>query len=473
MPIEPLYIAGRAWKSEQRSTLEIRSPYDGALVGHVSTCGPEQAEEAIRSAIGFRPELTRFQRSDILRRAEALVEQRNESLARTICAEAGTCIRDARHEVQRVCDILRLCASESLRDDSETFAGDISPTGRSRRVYTVREPLACVAAITPFNHPMSTVMHKLAPAVAVGTPIILKPSEKTPVSALRLAAILFEAGLPGPMLSVLIGQTSALPEMLARDPRIEALTFTGSTRVGMSLPAIAGYKRLALELGGNSELIVLRDADLGLAATLACEGAFRNAGQRCTAAKRVFVERPVYDQLVRMVQAKAVEYLCGDPMDPQTQVGSLISEAAAAGLEELIHAAVASGARLLHGGTRRGALLQPTVLSDVPRDAPIVCREAFGPIVKLLPVDDIDDAIACANSTEYGLATGVVTNSIDAAMKVIRRVKTGSVNVNELPGYRTEASPFGGVKHSGLGIKEGVTEACRWLTTVKCYSMPW
>lgn len=471
--MEPLYIAGRAWVDQTCRPLEIRSPFSGELVGRVTTCGPEQVEEAVSAAVSYRCDLTRFARSEVLRKAEEMVAERAESLARTITLEAGTCIRESTVEVKRVRDILRLCAAEALRDDSEVFAGDISPSGLSRRLYTCREPLSCVAAITPFNHPMSTVMHKLAPAVAVGTPMILKPSERTPLSALRLAAVLFESGLPGPMLSVLVGQNSTVPEALARHARVQALTFTGSTRVGMTLPALAGYKRLALELGGNSELIVLKDADLDLAATLACEGAFRNAGQRCTAAKRILVERPVYDAVVKRVQAKAKEYVCGDPLDPHTRVGALISEAAARGLESMIVAAVSSGARLLHGGTRRGALLEPTVLADVPRDALIVCQEAFGPIAKLLPVDDLDDAIAFANSTEYGLAAGVVTNSIDSAMRVIREVKTGSVNVNEVPGYRTEASPFGGVKHSGLGVKEGVVEACRWLTTVKTYSMPW
>jgi aldehyde dehydrogenase (NAD+) len=275
------------------------------------------------------------------------------------------------------------------------------------------------------------------------------------------------------MLSVVLGPSGEVGEALVRDERVECLTFTGSTAVGRRIAGIAGYKRLALELGGNSELIVLADADLDLAVRLACEGAFRNSGQRCTAAKRLLVDESIAERFAEGVTALAGEYTCGDPEDEQTRVGTVINEEAATHLESLTRDAVARGARLRRGGSRRGALLEPTVLSDVPRDAPIVREEAFGPIAKIVAVRGIDDAIAAANDTAYGLSAGLVTNNLAWAMRVVREVKTGNVNVNDVPGYRSERQPFGGVKASGLGVKEGVVEAARWMTTVKTVSWPW
>lgn len=466
-----LFIAGERFTSS--TMLDVRSPYTGQVVGRVPQCGRAEVERAIAAAIAYRATLSRHDRSEILLRTADLIKLRAETFAQQITSETGLCIRETRYEVGRALDVLKFSAIEALTDDGEAFACDVSPSGKPRRIFTLRQPVACVAAITPFNHPLNTVAHKLAPAVAAGAPVVLKPSEKTPLSALALAEALFEAGLPGPMLSVVLGPTDQVSSVLVRDQRIECLTFTGSTHVGMLIAQSAGYKRLALELGGNSELIVLPDADLDLAARLACEGAFRNSGQRCTAAKRLLVDRSVVVEFTRRVMAMSGEYVCGDPMDPATRVGTVIDEGSAMSLEKLIHDAVRRGASLLRGGVRRGAQLEPTVLGDVPRDAPIVCQEAFGPIAKILPVDGVDDAINLANATDYGLSTSVVTNNLAWATRVIHEVKTGTVNVNEVPGYRTERSPFGGVKMSGLGVKEGVAEACKWMTNVKTFSLPW
>lgn len=467
----PLFIAGERFSSPR--TLEVRNPYTREAVARVALCGREEVERAVAAALAYRCGLTRHERSEILTRTAAAIQSRAEEIARLITSETGLCIRETRYEVGRALDVLKFSALEALHDDGEAFACDVSPAGKARRIFTMRQPVGCVAAITPFNHPLNTVAHKLAPAVAVGAPMILKPSEKTPQAALLLAELLFEAGLPGPMLSVVLGPPDEVASALVADPRIECLTFTGSTRVGLLIAGAAGYKRLALELGGNSELIVLADADLDLAARLACEGAFRNSGQRCTAAKRLLVDDSVADEFTRRVASLSGEYTAGDPADPATRVGTVIDEDSAVRLEGMIRDAVARGARLLRGGTRRGAQLDPTVLADVPRDAPIVREEAFGPIAKIMRVRGVDDAIALANDTAYGLSTGVVTNNLAWATRVIHEVRTGTVNVNEVPGYRTERSPFGGVKMSGLGVKEGVAEACKWMTNLKTFSLPW
>ena len=345
--------------------------------------------------------------------------------------------------------------------------------GKPRKIFTTREPLRCAVAITPFNHPLNQVAHKLGPAIAAGTPIILKPSEKTPLVALRFAELLHESGLPGPMLSVLLGPTHEVAEFLVRHPDVEVVAFTGSVPVGKRIAATAGYKKLVLELGGNDPLIILEDADLDLAVTLAAEGSYRNSGQRCTAVKRILVHEAIAPEFTRRLVAKTAEYLCDDPMLESTRVGTVIDEASAIYLETVVQEAAAAGARVLTGGQRRGALLQPTVIDQVPRDCRMVVCESFGPLAPIITIRDLDDALTLANSTAYGLSSGVVTNNMQAALKAIRTLRCGTVNINEVPGFRVESSPFGGVKDSGLGIKEGVIEAMKGYSYVKTFSLPW
>jgi aldehyde dehydrogenase (NAD+) len=362
---------------------------------------------------------------------------------------------------------------EALRDDGQIYSCDISPGGRQRKIYSTREPLRLVAAITPFNHPLNQVAHKIAPAIAAGAPMILKPSEKTPLTAVKFGELLYEAGLPGWMLSVVVGTVDDVVRPLIADERVELVTFTGSAAVGKEIAATAGYKRLCLELGGHSPLLVLDDADLDLAARLACEGCFRNSGQRCTAVRRLLVHERVIDDFTARFVALAREYRCGDPADEATVVGTVIDEAAARALETAVEEAVKAGARILLGGSRRGALLEPTILAGVPRSAGIATRECFGPLAPIFAVSDLEDALRLANATPYGLSSGVVTQSLESAMRAIKGIRAGTVNVNEIPGYRLELSPFGGVKDSGLGIKEGVTEAIKFMTNVKTFSLPW
>jgi putative phosphonoacetaldehyde dehydrogenase len=464
-------VAGKRIVSENRLT--VRSPYDGRVAGVLALANRSHTEQAITAALNAGKRLTRYERSEVLDRARRLLEERREEFARLITSESGLCLREARYETGRAAEVLRSAAMEALRDDGEVFSCDISAQGKARKIFTLREPLGLAVAITPFNHPLNQVAHKLAPAIASGTPVILKPSEKTPLTAVRFAELLYEAGLPGWMLSVLLGPTAEVADPLVRDSRVDLVTFTGSVAVGKRIAATAGYKRLVLELGGNDPLIVLEDADLDLAAHLAAEGSFRNSGQRCTAVKRILVQETVLEEFTARFVAKAAEYRCGDPSDPETRVGTVIDEPAAVHLEALVQKAVAGGARVLMGGRRRGALLEPTVIAGVTRDSEMVVCEAFGPLAPILAVSDLDDAITLANSTPYGLSSGVVTNNLQWALKAVKELRAGTVNINEIPGYRLEQTPFGGVKDSGLGIKEGVIEAIKSMTTVKTFSLPW
>ncbi|MGH8021072.1 MAG: aldehyde dehydrogenase family protein [Opitutaceae bacterium] len=448
------FIAGEAVRDGAQ--LEVRNPWNGVAIGSVTTIDRAQLEKAIGSHLAAGPALTRFERGTILHRARAMLEERREEFARLITRESGLALRETRYEVGRACDVLAFSAMEALRDDGRIYSCDIAPGGKARKIFTTREPLALVAAITPFNHPLNQVAHKIAPAIAAGAPTILKPSEKTPLTALKFAELLYEAGLPGWMLSVVLGGLDEIVRPLIRDERVELVTFTGSAIVGKEIAATAGYKKLCLELGGHSPLLVLEDADLDLAAKLACEGCFRNSGQRCTAVRRLLVHEGVLAEFTERFVSKARDYITGDPEDESTIVGTVIDELAARALEAAVREAEAAGARVIHGGKRRGALIEPTILADVPRTAAIATRECFGPLAPVFTVRDLDDAIALANATPYGLSSGVVTQSLEAATRAIKGIRAGTVNINEIPGYRLELSPFGGVKDSGLGIKEGV-----------------
>lgn len=472
MPLDlPSYIAGVAIESEDR--FEVFNPWNNALVGRVARITPTQLEEAVQTSLRGGTALTRYQRSVILQQTASALQERTEEFAQLITAESGLCLRETRYEVGRACDVFRFASMEALRDDGEIFSCDIAPGGKARKIFTTREPLRLIAAITPFNHPLNQVAHKLAPAIAAGAPMILKPSEKTPLTAVRLAEVLYASGLPGWMLSVIHGDLDSITRPMIRDERIDLVTFTGSAAVGKDIAATAGYKKLCLELGGHSPMLVLEDADLDLAALLACEGSFRNSGQRCTSARRLLVHQAVLAEFTERLVAKAAEYVCGNPADEATRVGTVIDERSAMNLEKAVQEALASGARLLAGGTRTGALFQPTILAKVSRTSYIAQNECFGPIAPIFPVSDLEDALTLANATPYGLSSSVVTRSLESALTAVKRIRAGTVNINEIPGYRLELSPFGGVKDSGLGIKEGVVEAIKFMSTVKTFSLPW
>jgi aldehyde dehydrogenase (NAD+) len=468
----PAYIAGRA--TETGRLLEVHYPYDGSLTGTATLVGREQLNEAIEAALnGSHKTLLRHERSTILKRSARLLAERCEEFARLITRETGLCLRESRYETGRSSDVLEFAAMEALRDDGQIFSCDISSTAKARKIFTTRYPVNLVAAITPFNHPLNQVAHKIAPAIAAGAPMILKPSERAPLTALKFAALLYEAGLPGWMLSVFIGSVEEVVTPMIEDERTEVVAFTGSVEVGKSIAKRAGYKRLCLELGGNSPLIILADAEVDLAARLACEGSFRNSGQRCTAVKRILVVDEIRDAFIQKFVALARTYSCGDPENEATLVGTVITEDSAKLLERRVNDAVGLGAKVLLGGGRQGALLEPTILANVPREAEVVVEESFGPLAPIVTIRDLDDAITYYNSGRFGLSSSVVTTNLNAAMKAAKELKTGTININEVPGYRLENTPFGGVRDSGLGIKEGVIEAMKFYSHVKTFSLPW
>ncbi|MBS1596978.1 MAG: phosphonoacetaldehyde dehydrogenase [Bacteroidetes bacterium] len=465
------YIGGTPLQSDK--LLEVRNPYDNSVAGTVTMASASDAMHAIEKGIAGGKKLSRYERYNILEKARQLLIERKEEFATCISKESGLAMREALYETGRAHDVLMFSAIESLKDDGQIFSCDISPQGKARKIFSLREPLSLGLCITPFNHPLNQVVHKVAPAVAVGTPVILKPSEKTPLTAIKFTELLYEAGLPHYMLSTLLGPISEVVEALIKDPRIDLVSFTGSVAIGKRIASIAGYKKLILELGGNDPLIIMEDADMDTAVHLAAEGSYRNSGQRCTAVKRILVHEKIKDEFTKKFVEKSRSYICGDPADPKTVVGTVIDEAAAIYLEGVVKKAVAQGAKVVLGGNRKGALLEPTVIVDVPRNADMVVHESFGPLAPIMSFKDIDDAIALSNSTAYGLSSGVVTKNMEYITRFVKELKVGTVNINEVPGYRIESSPFGGIKDSGLGVKEGVIEAMKAYTFVKTYSLPW
>ena len=470
---EAMRIAGKHITTDD--VIEVRNPYDGSLVGTVPAARPEHVRDAFARAKAFKSKLSRFERQQILQKTAELLRGRRASFARIISAESGLCWKDAIYELTRAYDVWSFAAQLAVKDDGESYACDISPNGKARRIHTLRTPLlGVISAITPFNHPLNMVSHKLAPAIATNNRVVLKPTELTPLTALALADVLYEAGLPPEMLSVVTGNPSTMGDAMITDPDADLVTFTGSVRVGKHIAHTAGYKRIVLELGGNDPLIVMEDADLDKAAELAVQGATKNSGQRCTAVKRILVVEKVADEFSRYVLEKAKKLKCGDPADAETDVGTVINERSAVLFENRVNDAVTKGAELLHGNDRQGALYSPTVVDRVPYDCELVREETFGPVIPIIRCpNDIAEVIRISNSTAYGLSSGVCTNRLDYITRFINELEVGTVNVWEVPGYRTEMSPFGGIKDSGQGYKEGVVEAMKGFTNVRTYSLPW
>jgi phosphonoacetaldehyde dehydrogenase len=384
------------------------------------------------------------------------------------------CLKDSRYEAGRVSDVLLFGAGEVLRDDGQIFSCDLTPHGKKRRVYTQRSPLlGVISAITPFNHPMNQVAHKVVPSIATNNRMVLKPSEKVPFSALFFADLLYRAGLPPEMLSVVTGDPREIADELITNPLVDLVTFTGGVAIGKHIAARAGYRRLVLELGGNDPLIVMEDADLDEASTLAVQGSYKNSGQRCTAVKRMLVHQSVAGAFTELVVEKTRAWKHGDPMDPASDMGTVIDEAAATLFASRVQEAVGQGARLLVGNQREGARYEPTVIDQVHPDMTVVREETFGPVSPIIRFADITEAIRIANGTAYGLSSAVCTNRLDYITRFVDELHVGTVNVREVPGYRLELTPFGGIKDSGLGYKEGVQEAMKSFTNLKTYSLPW
>jgi aldehyde dehydrogenase (NAD+) len=453
--------------------LVVRSPYSGREAGRVPLATRDEIRAAFRRAADASVPASRHERAEVLFGVADRLAAQAEDLARLVTSESGLALKDTRHELRRSQDVFRFAAMETLRDDGETFACDTSANGRDRRAHTLRVPVRLAAAITPFNHPINQVAHKVAPAMAAGTPMVLKPSERTPLGALALLAVIRDAGWPADALEILCADPAEFLDEALAEEAVEVVTFTGGVAVGRHIAERLGYRRAVLELGGNDPLIVLADADLDEAARLAVQGAFANSGQRCTAVKRIVAVDAIADELVERIDAGARALAAGDPGDERTDVGTVISEDAAEVIVGRVRAAVAAGAELRCGGDRDGALVPPAVLDRVPPDAALVREETFGPVAPVIRVADLDEAIAVANGTRYALSAGVVTFDWRAIARCVRELRAGTVNVREVPGYRTELTPFGGVGDSGLGVKEGVREAIRAMTTSKLYTLPW
>jgi phosphonoacetaldehyde dehydrogenase len=469
---EPMRIAGRLIDSSR--SIEVLDPYTGGVVGTVPMATVGQVREAFATAAIYQTKLTRYERQNILFRTAEILKVRKEEISNLITAEGGICKKDSLYEVGRACDVFTLAGQTCILDDGQIFSCNISPHGEQRKIYTLREPLqGVISAITPFNHPLNQVAHKVAPSIATNNRMVVKPSEKTPLTAVALADILYEAGLPPAMFSVVTGDPVEIGDEMVTNEHAELITFTGEARIGKSIASKVGYRRMVLELGGNDPLIVMEDADLDKAAELAVAGSYKNSGQRCTAVKRILVIEGVADRFAELVVEKTRRLVCGDPKDPKTDIGAVITEQAACLFEARVKDAIAKGAKLLWGNERRGALYSPTVVDYVPYDCELVREETFGPVAPIIRCEDMDDVIRVSNSTVYGLSSGLCTNRLDYITRLIKALRVGTINVWEVPGYRTEMSPFGGIKDSGLGYKEGVIEAMKSFTNIKAYSLPW
>ncbi|MGE8369160.1 phosphonoacetaldehyde dehydrogenase [Cupriavidus sp.] len=469
---EALRIDGK--KITRERVIEVCNPYDGSLVGTVPMASVEDVRHAFAVARAYRSTLTRFERAAILNRAAALLRERVEEASDLITLESGLCKKDSLYEIGRVADVLGFAANETLRDDGQLFSCDLTPHGKKRRVMTQRSPfLGVICAITPFNHPMNQVAHKVAPSIATNNRMVLKPSEKVPLSACYLADILYEAGLPPQMLQVVTGDPREIADELITHPSVDLVTFTGGVGIGKYIANKAGYKRVVLELGGNDPLIVMDDADLERAADLAVQGSYKNSGQRCTAVKRMLVHQGVADRFTELVVEKTRAWKYGDPMDRTVDMGTVIDAEAAALFESRVKEAVAQGARLVLGNLRDGARYSPTVIDRVDPGMTVVREETFGPVSPIITFRDIDEAIRISNGTAFGLSSGVCTNRMDDFARFADELQVGTVNLWEVPGYRIELTPFGGIKDSGLGYKEGVQEAIKSFTNLKSITMPW
>ncbi len=472
---ESMRIAGK--KVDAEKVIEVEYPYTKEIIGTVPAGNAEHAKKALDIAANYTPKLTRYERQKILQKTAEKLVAKKEEISDVITYELGISKQDSLYEVGRAYDVFSLTAQLCIYDDGEIFSCDLTPHGKARKIFTVREPLKSISAITPFNHPLNMVAHKIAPSIATNNCTVCKQTELTPMTAMLLADVLYEAGLPPEMFSVVTGWPDDIGLEMIKNPNIDLITFTGSVGVGKYIAEQAGYKRTVLELGGNDPLIVLNDLnddDLKKAVELAVTGATKNSGQRCTAVKRILCQNKVADRFVEMALDRAKKIKFGDPMDLATELGTVIDAQAAELFDKRVSMAEEEGAKILYHPGRNDALLPPIVVDYVNPKSELVMEETFGPVIPIIRVSDEDDkVIEISNSTSFGLSSGICTNNFIRAKNYIQNLKVGTVNVWEVPGYRIEMSPFGGIKDSGLGYKEGVVEAMKSFTNLKTFSLPW
>jgi acyl-CoA reductase-like NAD-dependent aldehyde dehydrogenase len=462
-----MYVGGE-WVAKTE-TIAVENPYDRSVVDTVPRADRADVERALQSAVrGARAmaRLSGYDRYQILRKAADLMAARQEDLGRTISLEEGKILAEGRLEASRAVETILGSAEEAKRIHGETVPVDGAPGGAGRLAFTLRVPCGVVVAITPFNFPLNLVCHKVGPALAGGNAVIVKPATDTPLSALKLTEILLEAGLPAEGIQCLTGPGGEIGDLLAADPRVRKITFTGSRDVGERICRTAGIKKVTMELGSNAPVIVMPDADLDKVAAAVAATGYANAGQVCISTQRVLTSGRVYADFLAALTPKVAAITTGDQLGAGVKMGPMVREKDAIRVDEWVREAVGAGARLVTGGERRGAIYAPTVVADVKPEMRISCEELFGPAVAVTPFDDLDQAIALANDTNYGLAAAIFTESLEHAMKFAREVQSGNLHVNWGPQWRADQMPYGGLKESGFG-KEGPRYAVEEMTELK------
>jgi len=468
-------LLGHEWV-DRSDTIDVRDPFDNSLIDTVPSANAEDVQIALVTAYAAREtarKMTTYERSQVLLKTASIVADNLEDFAQTIAREGSKTINEARGEARRTVNTLTISGEEAKRLTGETIPFDSFPGGEVRRGYFERVPIGVVLAITPFNDPLNLVAHKLGPAIAGGNSVILKPATVTPLSALKLTEAFIEAGLPAGVLQCLTGHGAILGDALVSDKRVRMVSFTGGLEAGEHIANRAGLKKIGMELGSNSPVIVWKDSDLEWAAETCVSGAFWAAGQNCIGVQRIYIHRDVYDRFRNDFVARTKAYTIGDKMDETTNMGPMITEAEAKRVESWVAEAVEIGATVLTGGGRTGALMEPTVLENVPENATIHHSEVFGPAVNLYPVDDLDEAIAKANSVDFGLHSAGFSNDLTICHRMAEGLDSGSVIINDSTDYRLDSMPFGGVKNSGLG-KEGIRFSLAEMTEPKvvCWYLP-
>lgn len=458
------FLVGGEWRRSEH-ILDIHFPFDGSLAGSVCLAGPDDIQDAIAAAArGFTEtrRLPAYRRSEILEQLRDRVAERFDDFVDLMILESGKNHQTAAGETTRALQTLKVAAEEARRLPGELLSLDWTAAGAGRRGLTRRAPIGIVAAIAPFNYPLNLACHKIGPAIACGNAIILKPSERTPLSSVLLAELILEAGYPPAAVSML-NCYGDVAEALVRDERVAMLSFTGSAAIGWMLKSIAGRKKVALELGGNAGLIVHGDADLSSAGSQACMGAFANAGQNCISVQRILIQHNVYEEFTDGFLQLVSALKCGDPRDPDTDVGPLIHERDAARAEAWVTAALAEGATRLLGGERQGTFFPPTVLAETTPQMRVNCDEVFAPIVTLSPYREFDEALAALNDSEYGLQAGLFTRDMDRIFSAWEEIEVGALVINGVPTFRVDHMPYGGIKASGFG-REGLRYAIEEMT---------
>ena len=462
-----MFVAGQ-WV-DKVVKIDVRNPFDGTVIDTVPRAEAADVERALAGAVeGARimRGLPGYERAKILRKAADLMGQRSEKLGRLISTEEGKILAEGVFEVSRAGETIELSAEEAKRLTGEVLPLDGAPGGAGKLGFTLRVPCGVVAAITPFNFPLNLVCHKIGPALAAGNSVVLKPASDTPLSALAMVEILLEAGLPPLAIACLTGPGGELGDAICSDPRVRKITFTGSRDVGEHICKVAGLKKVTMELGSNSPVIVMNDADLNKVADATVATGYSNAGQVCISPQRVIALDPVYHDLIDALRPKVEAIRFGNQLDEQTKMGPMVREADAERVAAWVDEAVAGGARLVAGGHRHGAVYEPTLVADVDPRMRISCEELFGPAVAVTRAESIDEAIRIANDTPYGLAAGIFTENISWAMQFARQVDSGNLHINWGPQWRADLMPYGGLKASGFG-KEGPKYAVAEMTELK------